>query len=186
MPRRSRCACQCELLVKLSAAAPQLADHGTGKRTATHVAQGRIIDHVIGVAGAQEIEKVQSALAGPRGEPGEAVVANLRAEAILSGVARAGIVHRDPSRRLQPGPQHVAVFGKKPVLTINQQTHHLALRDADPDGAQLRDQPLHRHLALVVLQQYEAAQLRTPMTLTPRRPRRHRHPAAGVTQRSRR
>jgi hypothetical protein len=116
----------------------QLADHGTGKRTATHVAQGRVIDHVIGVSGAQEIEKVQSALAGPRGEPGEAVVANLGAEAILSGVARAGIVHRDPGRRTQAGPQHVAVFGKKVVLTINQQTHHLALRDADPDGAQLR------------------------------------------------
>ena len=80
----------------------QLADHGTGKRTATHVAQGRVIDHVIGVSGAQEIEKVQSALAGPRGEPGEAVVANLGAEAILSGVARAGIVHRDPGRRTRP------------------------------------------------------------------------------------
>jgi hypothetical protein len=45
------------------------------------LAQGRVIDHVIGVSGAQVIEEVQSALAGPRGEPGEAVVANLGAEA---------------------------------------------------------------------------------------------------------
>ena len=139
MPRRSRCACQASWLAKCARGfAANWLITGTGKRTATHVAQGRVIDHVIGVSGAQEIEKVQSALAGPRGEPGEAVVANLDTPAILSGVARAGIVHRDPGRRTQAGPQHVAVFGKKVVLTINQQTHHLALRDADPDGAQLR------------------------------------------------
>src|SRR6266700_1795327 len=69
----------------------QLADHGSGKRTATHVAQRRIIDHVVGVSSAQQIEEVHTALAGPRAEPGESVVADLRAKAILSGVARAGI-----------------------------------------------------------------------------------------------
>ena len=36
--------------------------------------------------------------------------------------------------RTQAGPEHLAVFGKKVVLTINQQTHHLPLRDADPGG----------------------------------------------------
>ena len=135
----------------------QLADHGSGEGTATHVAQGRIIDHVVGMSGAQEIEEVQPALAGPRAEPGEAVVSDLCAEAILSGVARASIVHRDPCRRLQAGPQHLTVLDEEVTLAVNQQTHDLALRDADPDGAQLRGQPLHRHLALVILQQYEAA-----------------------------
>ena len=83
MPRRSRRRRPGQLVGEVCPGLRrQLADHGTGKRTATHVAQGRVIDHVIGVSGAQEIEKVQSALAGPRGEPGEAVVANLGAEAI--------------------------------------------------------------------------------------------------------
>ena len=36
----------------------QLADHGFGEGTATHVAQGRTIDNVVGVSGAQEIEEV--------------------------------------------------------------------------------------------------------------------------------
>ena len=67
----------------------QLADHSSGESTATHVAQGRIIDHVVRVSGAQEIEEVQSALAGPRAEPGEAVFTDLCAKASLSGMARA-------------------------------------------------------------------------------------------------
>jgi hypothetical protein len=59
-------------------------------------------------------------------------------------------------------------------VTVNQQTHHPALGDADPDGVQLRRQPLHGDLPLVVLQQHEAAQLRTGMAADslrwPRRP----------------
>ena len=98
----------------------QLADHGSGEGTATHVAQGRIIDHVVGVSGAQQIEEVQPALAGPRAEPGEAVVTDLCAEAILSGVARASIVHRDPCRRLQASPQHLTVLDEEVTLAVNQ------------------------------------------------------------------
>jgi hypothetical protein len=56
-------------------------------------------------------------------------------------------------RGLQAGPQHVAVLGEEVVLTVNQQTHHLALRDVDAEREQLRHRSLHRHLALVVLQQ---------------------------------
>jgi hypothetical protein len=80
--------------------------------------------------------------------------ANLGAEAVLAGVACAGIVHGDPGCRLQAGAQHLAVLGKEVPLTVNQQAHHpglrsgqaLTLRDADPDGAQLRCQSLHRLL----------------------------------------
>jgi hypothetical protein len=62
-----------------------------------------------------------------------------------------------PCRGLQAGPQHVVVLDEEVILTVNQQTHHLALRGADAEREQLRHQSLHRHLALVVLQQHEAA-----------------------------
>jgi hypothetical protein len=58
---------------------------------------------------------------------------------------------------LQAGTQHLAVLGEEVILAVNQQTYDLALRDTDPDGAQLRSQPLHRHLALMVLLQDETA-----------------------------
>ena len=43
----------------------QLADHRSGERAAAHVVQRRVVDHVVGVAGAQQVEEVQPALAGP-------------------------------------------------------------------------------------------------------------------------
>ena len=72
-------------------------------------------------------------------------------------MARTSNVQRDPCRRPQAGPQHLTVLDEKVTLTVNQQARDLAPQDADPDGAQLGGSPLHRHLTLVVLQQYEAA-----------------------------
>ncbi len=55
-----------------------------------------------------------------RGETGaaeKAVIADLRAEAILAGVACGDIVHPDPARRLQASPQDLLVLGEESVLT---------------------------------------------------------------------
>ena len=161
----------------------QAADHRPGERAAAHVGQRRVVDHVVGVAGAQQVEEVEPALGRPRAEPGEVVVADLRAEAVAASVACAGVVHRDPGSGLQPRPQHVTAFDQKTVLAIDQQPHHLALRDAETHRAQLGGQPLHRYLTLMVLQQSEAAQLRPEMAGDALRQRRHhpppvrRHPA---------
>jgi hypothetical protein len=103
------------------------------------------------------IKEVQPALARPCAKPGEVVIADLRAEAIPPGVTRAGIIDRDPGCVVQARPQHITALGEEAVLPGDQQAHHLALGDADADCMQLRRQPLHRHLALVVLQQHEAA-----------------------------
>ena len=92
-----------------------------------------------GVAGAQELQEVQPALAAGRAEPGEIVVADLRADGIGAAMARAGVVHRDPIRRLQAGPQHLTVFRQEFVLSVDQQAHDLALGDGDADRLQLRD-----------------------------------------------
>ena len=49
----------------------QAAEHRPGERAAAHVGQGRRVDHILAVAGAQQVEEVEPALARPRAEPGE-------------------------------------------------------------------------------------------------------------------
>ena len=74
-----------------------------------------------------------------------------------------GIVDRDPGGAREPGAQHLAVLRQEAVLAGYQQTHELPLGDDDAERPQLRQQPRHRHLALMVLGQHEAAQLRPEM-----------------------
>ena len=151
----------------------QSLDERSGQRMLAHVVQGRVVDHIVGVAGAQQVEEVQPALAARRAEPGEVVVADLRADAVGAAVARTGVVHGDPVRRLQPGAQHLAGLRQEVVLPVDQQAHDLALGDADADRLQQRHQTLDRHLTLVILHQHEAAQLRPEMAADAARQRRH-------------
>ncbi len=139
-------------------------DDGPCQGTPAHIVQRRVVDDIVGVSGTQQVEEVQPALARPRAEPGEVVIADLRAEPVLAGMARAGVVHRDPTRGLQAGPQHIMVFHQEPILPGNQQAHHLSLGDADADPPQLCHQPRHGHLPLMVLRQHEATQLWPEMT----------------------
>ena len=70
----------------------QPGDQGCGQSTAAHVVECPVIQHKIGMTAAQQIEKVQPALRSARAEPGEAVVADLRAEAVLGLMPRTGVV----------------------------------------------------------------------------------------------
>ena len=108
-----------------------------------HVVQRRLVNHVIGEAGAQQLEEVHSAFATGGAEPGEAVVADLRADGVGTAVARAGVVHRDPICRFQPCPQHLPVLNEEIILPMDQQPHGLAFGNAGADRLQLGHQPLH-------------------------------------------
>ena len=175
MPSRSRCAQPGRLVGEDAAAgAPSSrAITGPARACSRMYASAAGVDDVVGVAGPQQLEEVQPALAGRRAEPGEAVVADLRADAVDAAVARAGVVHRDPGAVCQPHPQHLPGLGKEVVLPGDQQAHHLTLADADPSGLELGHQPLHRHLALVVLHQHVAPQLRPEVAADAGRQRRH-------------
>lgn len=76
-------------------------DDRAGKRAAAHVGERLGIDHIVAMAGAQQLKEVEPGLAGGRGEPGKAVVADLGAEAVRGLVARPGIVDRHPGCRFQ-------------------------------------------------------------------------------------
>ena len=130
------------------------------ERMFAHVGQGGIVDHVIGVPDTQQIEEVQATLASRRAEPGEVVVADLRADAVRALVTCPRVIHRNPTRCLQTRAQHVARFGQELILPGDQQTHDLPLGDGEAHRLQQRHQPRHGHLPLVVLHQHEAAQLR--------------------------
>ena len=65
-------------------------------------------------------------------------------------MARPSIIHTDPAGGLQPGAQHVTRFDDERVLAVDQQAHHLPLRDGDADRLQLRHQPRNGDLSLVI------------------------------------
>src|SRR5437764_15465004 len=80
-------------------------DQRSGQRMIAHVVQGRVVDHIVGMAGTQQVEEVQTTLAASRAEPGERVIADLRTDGVRATVARTGVVDADPLRRLQSRAQ---------------------------------------------------------------------------------
>ena len=109
---------------------------GPASARLAHIGERLGVDHVVAMAGAQQVEEIEPALRAGGAEPGEAVVADLRAEAVRRLVARAGVVDRDPGRRLKAGAQHVARLVEEAVLAADQQPHDLPLGDLDADGVQ--------------------------------------------------
>ena len=71
-------------------------DDPQGEMTPAHIGQRLGVDHVVLVAGAQQLEEVQSALRGGGAEPSKMRITDLGAKAIDGLVARPGIVDRDP------------------------------------------------------------------------------------------
>src|SRR5271163_1108774 len=106
----------------------QLVDDRPGQSMLTHVVKRRVVDHVVGVTGTQQVEEVQATLAASGAEPGEAVVADLRADGVGAAVAGTGVVDRDPGCRLQTGAQHRAGLRQEVVLPVDQQAHDPGLR----------------------------------------------------------
>src|SRR5208282_51710 len=112
-----------------------------------------------------------------RAEPSEPLIADLRAKPVLSGMPRAGVVHRDPGRCFQSRAQNILGFGDEPRVVLVQQADQLPLRDRNPHRSQKRQQPGHRRLTLVVLHQHEAAQFRSEMAFDPLRQGSQHRPA---------
>lgn len=108
--------------------------HPGAESAVAHIGERFGVDHIIGVAGAQQIEEVVPALRTGRSEPGEMVVADMGAKAVLCLVACAGIVDPQPGRTAQARAQYVAALVEKSVLPGGQQPHHLPLRDRDAGG----------------------------------------------------
>src|SRR5580698_2161613 len=105
----------------LGLVAGELPDKRAGERTAGHISECLSVDDVIAVAGAQQFQKIEPALRAGRAEPGETVVADVRAEAVLRLVAGTGVVDRDPGSRGEPSPKNVLCLGQEKGLGADQQ-----------------------------------------------------------------
>ena len=73
----------------------ELADQRPGERAVAHIGERLGVDDVVAMAGTQQVEEVEPALRTGGAEPGEAVIADLRAEAILGLVPGTGVVDAD-------------------------------------------------------------------------------------------
>jgi hypothetical protein len=107
------------------------------------------------------------------------IVADLSAVAVPVLVARTGVIDADPRRRFQPGPQHGAGLIDEGAGVGVEQTDDLALGDHDADRPELSYQARHGDLALMVLQQREAAQFRSKVAGNPSWQRREDGPPVG-------
>src|SRR3954468_13039842 len=103
------------------------------------------------MTGAQEFQEVQPALAGRGAEPGEVVVADLRAGPVRGLVAGPGVIDRDPGGLRPPGAQHIASLIEKTLVTLDEQAHDLPGGDRQTNGPQLRHQARYGDLPLMVL-----------------------------------
>ena len=74
----------------------QPGDEGGRQCVVAHIGEGHVVQHEVGVAGAQQIQEVQSALRLPRAEPGEPVIADLCAEAVARLMPSSGVIDRYP------------------------------------------------------------------------------------------
>jgi hypothetical protein len=84
----------------------QPVDHRPREAVRAHVREGVVVDDVLVVTGAQDLQEVPPALREAGGEEGEAVVADLRRHPVARPVAGAGVVDGEPARRRQAGAQH--------------------------------------------------------------------------------
>jgi hypothetical protein len=69
----------------------QLGDGRGGQPALAHIGEGRLVEHKIGVAGAQEAEEIGPALRPGGGEEGEDIIADRRADAVFALVPGASI-----------------------------------------------------------------------------------------------
>src|SRR5208282_6577002 len=93
----------------------QTGDRGRWKALVSHVVVSGVIEHVVSMPGTEQVEEVHSALRGPRAEPSEPLIADLRAKPVLPAMPRAGVVHADPGRCFQSRAQDILGFGDEPL-----------------------------------------------------------------------
>lgn len=117
-------------------AAGEPVDQRRRQATLSHILEAGCVQHEVGMAGPEHVKKVQSALARPRAEPGDMIVADLRAKAVPGLVAGAGVVDRYPGRGLKPGTQHVTGLPQERIVLFSQQTLHLTFGDRHAHRAQ--------------------------------------------------
>ena len=112
------------------------------------------------MAAAQELEKVDPALALGALEPREPLVADVRAVAVLALVTRPRVVDVDVPRDPQTHREDSVLLPVEPFFAFNDQRVQLARRDRHPILVELLEQKRLGHKRVIVLIENEAAHRR--------------------------
>ena len=147
-----------------------------------HVGERGGIDPVGGNAAHQIAQERKARFARAGAKHRKAVGADLRAEARLAGVARAGVVDRDEGRACQARAQHARILGAERVQIGVMRRTSCRLEIATPRPVSSVD-PLEGHLALDMEHPDQATQLRAIAADNPRQKRCDDLSACCVSQR---
>jgi hypothetical protein len=115
-----------------------------------HVLQRPGVEHVIGAPGAQQFQKVDPALTLRALEPGEQLIADEGAVAVLAVVPRPGVVHLNMIRHLQSRLQQPILLGVEVLVLLREQMVQLTRRYLDAQVVQVLQQQGLGHALVVV------------------------------------
>lgn len=91
----------------------------SGECMFAHIAQGRLVDHEIGVPGSQQFEEIEPALTLRRAKPSEIVIANLRANAVDAVMPRPGVASGPRTRSISlAGTTRSPLWASRAALRI--------------------------------------------------------------------
>ena len=108
------------LIGEMRLPAPPNGDQETGQPTVAQIRERRLVQHIIWISGAEQIEEVQSALRSAGAEPGNESLP-IGAKPVLAGVPGASIVHRNEWRCRQPGTEDCKGFAdERSCLSVEQ------------------------------------------------------------------
>ena len=158
----------------------QRVDQGLRQTVILPIRDGRIGDAIAEhPAQQQHPEKIEPALALRGLEEGKVLVADMRRVAIAALMAGAGIVDRQRRGAGKAGGQDLLLLGVERRLALGQEIAQRGQRHLDAEGMQLGEQLRLGHIALVVLLQHEANQVRSEMADNAGRQRRRHQRAVG-------
>ena len=140
-------------------AVAQIGHHGRRQLLPLPVGQGRVVDHVVGVRPAEDLQEVLPALAVGAGEVGEQLVADVRARAVAAPVAGAGVIDLDVRRPGPPRRQQPLLLPVEGRRDFRQQAAELAGGQVEAPLAQLLQQERLGDVVVVVLVQDEGVQV---------------------------
>ena len=122
-----------------------------GELVLAQVVPSGVVELIVGVGGAQQLEEVNPALRGGGGEEGEVLVADMGAVAVFAAVARTGVIDVDISAGGEPCGQELVLLVVERVVIVDEEAVELTRGDIDAPLVELAQQQRLSDALVVVL-----------------------------------
>ena len=127
------------------------------------------VEDIILHPGSENLQEIYPALARRRFKPAKQLVADRCRIAILTPMARPGIVCSHVARRLQPGSQDLDLFSLKPLMPFGQKPVQLTTGNVYPGISEMFQQQRLGDMLLVMQLESGDSQVRVKMPHNPLR-----------------